>query len=101
MYQLRMYVTGHTEKTADTIEHVRQMLRDTLDILEDEQALEIIDILEAPQRALEDKVFATPTLVKVSPLPSRRIIGDLSDNQKVREALELVVREGILGTGQS
>ena len=94
MYLLRLYVTGHTEKTANTIEQVRQMLRDTLKLLEDGEDLEVIDILEAPQRAIEDKVFATPTLVKVSPQPSRRIIGDLNDNQKVRQALELVTKEG-------
>ena len=91
MYVLKMYVTGHTGKTADIIEQVRQMLRDSLEILEDEQDLEIINILESPHRAIEDKVYATPTLVKVSPLPTRRIIGDLSDNQKVREVLELVI----------
>ena len=94
MYLLRLYVTGHTEKTANTIEQVRQMLRNTLKLLEDEQAIEVINILEDPQRAIEDKVFATPTLVKVSPQPSRRIIGDLSDNQKIRQALELVTKEG-------
>ncbi len=94
MYLLRLYVTGHTEKTANTIEQVRQTLRDTLKLLEDGEDLEVIDILEAPQRAIEDKVFATPTLVKVSPQPTRRIIGDLSDNQKIRQALELVTKEG-------
>ena len=93
MYLLKMYVTGHTQKMANTIEQVRQMLRDTLDLLEDEQTIEIIDVLETPQRAIEDKVFATPTLVKVSPQPSRRIVGDLSNSQKVSDALDLLMKE--------
>ena len=91
MYLLRMYVTGYTEKTSKTIEQVRQMLGQVLGVWEDEHDLEIINVLEAPQKAIEDKVFATPTLVKVCPQPSRRIIGDLSDSQKVKAALELAI----------
>ena len=99
MYTFRLYVTGHTEMTVTTIKQVQQMLRDTLDVREDEQELEIINILETPQRAIEDKVFATPTLIKVSPPPPRRIIGDLSDKRKVTIALELVTSAGIVDLG--
>ena len=93
MYLLSMYVTGHTEKTSKTIEQVRQLLGQVLGVGEDEHDLEIINVLKAPQKATEDKVFVTPTLVKVCPQPSRRIIGDLSDSQKVKDALELLTTE--------
>ena len=88
MYTFRLYVTGHTEMTVTTIKQVQQMLRDTLDVREDEQELEIINILETPQRAIEDKVFATPTLIKVSPPPPRRIIGDLRDCHEIISSIE-------------
>ena len=97
MYTFKLYVTGHTEMTANIIEQVRQMLRDSLDVSQDEPNLEIINILQTPQRAIEDKVFATPTLVKVSPPPPRRIIGDLSDKRKVTAALDLPISAGNSG----
>ena len=100
MYTFRLYVTGQSATTVNTIKQVQQMLRDQLVSGEDEQELEVINILETPQRAIEDKVFATPTLVKLSPPPSRRIIGDLSDKQKVTVALELATSEGNSGPGQ-
>ena len=97
MYTFRLYVTGHTAITVNTIKQVRQMLGNMLDVSEGEQDLEIINVLETPQRAIEDKVFATPTLVRVSPPPPRRIIGDLSDMRKVTVALELPTTERSLG----
>ena len=51
----------------------------------------IIDVLERPQLAEEDKILATPTLIRESPTPPRRIIGDLSDPEKVILSLDLSV----------
>ena len=51
--------------------------------------IEIVDVLEDPQRAIADDILATPTLVKVSPLPVRKIIGNLSEKTKVLHSLEL------------
>jgi circadian clock protein KaiB len=51
--------------------------------------LEIIDVLEHPQRAEDDKILATPTLIKQLPPPLRRVIGDLSDKEKVLLGLEV------------
>ena len=57
--------------------------------LEGQYELEIIDVLENPQRAEEEKILATPTLIKQLPLPLRRVIGDLSDKEKVLLGLEV------------
>ena len=51
--------------------------------------LEIIDVLEHPEKAEQDKILATPTLIKQLPPPLRRVIGDLSDSEKVLLGLEL------------
>jgi circadian clock protein KaiB len=51
--------------------------------------LDVIDVLKNPQAASEDKILATPTLMKVSPEPAKRIIGDLSDRGRVMSGLDL------------
>ncbi|MDJ0524050.1 MAG: circadian clock protein KaiB, partial [Microcystis sp. M53600_WE12] len=66
-------------------------------ILEEEfqgvYALKVIDVLKNPQLAEEDKILATPTLAKVLPPPVRKIIGDLSDREKVLIGLDLLYEE--------
>jgi circadian clock protein KaiB len=56
-------------------------------------ALKVIDVLKSPQLAEEDKILATPTLAKVLPPPVRKIIGDLSDREKVLIGLDLLYEE--------
>jgi circadian clock protein KaiB len=56
--------------------------------------LAVIDVLEQPQAAEEEKILATPTLVKELPPPARRVIGDLSDTEKVFLGLDLVPAPG-------
>jgi circadian clock protein KaiB len=51
--------------------------------------LTIIDVLELPQQAEEDKILATPTLIKEAPAPVRRVVGDLSNEQSLLLALDL------------
>jgi circadian clock protein KaiB len=57
--------------------------------LDGQYQLEIIDVLEHPQLAEDDRVLATPTLIKQLPPPLRKVIGDLSDKEKVLLGLEL------------
>lgn len=54
-----------------------------------EYSLEVVDVVEQPELAERDRIFATPTLVRLSPLPVRKLIGDLSDRAKVLGSLEL------------
>ena len=56
-------------------------------------ALKVIDVLKNPQLAEEDKILATPTLAKILPPPVRKIIGDLSDREKVLIGLDLLYDE--------
>ena len=57
--------------------------------LPDNHQIEIVDLLQDPRRVLSDKIVATPTLIKVSPAPVQKIIGDLSEEAKVLLALGL------------
>ena len=72
-------------------------LKTLRDILENEfrgvYALKVIDVLKNPQLAEEDKILATPTLAKILPPPVRRIIGDLSDRERVLIGLDLLYDE--------
>ena len=86
MYEIRIYVSGQTQKSAKIIENLRKFLDSEL---KDQYSLDIIDVLQKPELAERDKVLATPTVAKVSPLPLRRIVGDLSDKEKVLAGLNL------------
>jgi circadian clock protein KaiB len=89
-YVLKLYVAGSTPNSV-------RALRTLKNILEEEfkgvYALKVIDVLKNPQLAEEDKILATPTLSKVLPLPVRKIIGDLSDREKVLIGLDLLYEE--------
>ncbi len=85
-YILRLYITGQTPKSERAIENLRRICEDELD---GQYQMVIIDVLERPQLAEDEKILATPTLIKELPPPLRRIIGDLSDTEKVLLGLEL------------
>lgn len=89
-YVLKLYVAGNTPNSI-------RVLKTLNNILEGEfkgvYALKVIDVLKNPQLAEEDKILATPTLAKILPLPVRKIIGDLSDREKVLIGLDLLYEE--------
>ncbi|HEX5972484.1 MAG TPA: circadian clock protein KaiB [Gemmatimonadaceae bacterium] len=85
-YLLKLYVTGTSSRTAQAIENLRRICDQEL---EGRYELEIVDVLEQPQAAEDDRILATPTLIKQLPPPLRRVIGDLSDREKVLLGLEL------------
>lgn len=89
-YVLKLYIAGNTPNSAKALKTLK-------DILEQEfkgvYALKVIDVLKNPQLAEEDKISATPTLTKVLPPPVRKIIGDLSDREKVLIGLDLLYEE--------
>lgn len=96
-YVLRLYVTGKTPKADVAIANLRRICEEELN---HEYELQIIDVLEQPQAAEDDKIMATPTLIKRLPPPLRRVIGDLSDKHKVLLGLE-VRPEGSTPTADS
>ncbi len=87
-YVLKLYVTGMTPKTDRHIASLQQICEKELD----EYDLEIVDILKQPQLAEGDRILATPTLIKQLPEPVRRVIGNLSDTEKVLVGLDLISR---------
>ena len=89
---ISLYVSGHTASSQRALVNLRRICDNRID---GECDIRVIDVLENPRQAEEMRILATPTLVRESPLPARRVIGDLSDMEKVFEALELhEVRSG-------
>jgi circadian clock protein KaiB len=85
-YLLKLYVTGASPRTQLAIQNLKQICEQELS---SKYELEIIDVLEKPELAEDAKILATPTLIKQLPPPLRRVIGDLSDKEKVLLGLEL------------
>jgi len=83
---LKLYVTGQTPRSQQAIDNLRGILEGEL---AGRYELEIIDVLEKPQLAEDEKILATPTLIKELPPPLRRVIGDLSDRDQVLLGLDL------------
>lgn len=83
-FQLRLYVTGSTARSARAISNMRTICDEHLSGRCD---LEVIDIYQNPEASVEQQIVAAPTLVKLLPMPIRRVIGDLSDAAKVLAAL--------------
>jgi len=87
-YILKLYITGQTPNSVRALENLKGICKRELQAGQYE--LHIIDILKEPQLAEDDKIIATPTLVKKLPPPLRKIIGDLSDKEKVLLGLDLI-----------
>jgi circadian clock protein KaiB len=85
-YLLKLYVTGKTPRAEQAIANLQRICAEELD---GRYELEIVDVLEHPQLAEDEKILATPTLVKQLPPPLRRVIGDLSDKEKVLLGLDV------------
>ena len=86
-YTLRLFVAGTTANSLRAIENLRRICNAHLAGQVD---LEIIDIYQQPELAGQHQIVAAPTLVKLLPPPLRRIIGDLSEEQRVLKGLELL-----------
>lgn len=85
-FLLRLYVTGKTPRAEQAIANLRRICEEEL---KGQYELQIIDVLEHPQLADDEKILATPTLIKRLPPPLRRVIGDLSDKEKVLLGLDV------------
>jgi len=85
-YLLRLYVTGTTGKSMRAIQNVRRICEEHLQDLYD---LEVVDIYKNLPLARGDQIIAAPTLIKRIPEPLRRLIGDMSDEQRVLVGLDI------------
>lgn len=89
-FTLKLYVAGQTARTRQAIRNIQEICEKSLGGLYD---LVVIDVLERPQLAENERILATPTLVKELPPPLRRVVGDLSDRERVLIGLDLAVDE--------
>ncbi len=83
---LKLYVTGQTVRSKRAITNLRRICEGEL---KGEYELIVIDVLERPQLAEDERVLATPTIIRELPTPIRRIIGDLTDTEQVLLGLDL------------
>lgn len=88
-FRLRLYVAGEAQNSALAVANLTALIRARL---KDRCSIEIVDVFQEPKRALADSVFMTPTLIKLAPAPSSRIVGTLSLAQPLLQALGLEPR---------
>ena len=89
VFKFRLYVAGDAQNSVDAIANLTAICRKHLPGRYD---IEVMDVFLQPERALTDGIFMTPTLVKLAPAPLRRIIGNLSQTDRVLRAIGLEVR---------
>ncbi len=85
-WDLCLYVTDRSPKCLRAIENLRRVCEDHL---AGHYTIEIVDLLENPRRAADDQILAVPTVVRRLPTPIRRLVGDLSDSDRLLVGLEL------------
>ena len=85
-YELRLYVAGKTPKSVAALSNLKKYCEEHL---QGQYSIEVIDLLLHPQLAEGDQILAVPTLVKKVPEPVRKIIGDLSNKEKVLVGLDI------------
>ena len=83
-YVLRLFITGHTQKSMRAVRNITDLCERHLHGSYD---LEVIDVYKQPELAVEHQLVAAPTLFKILPLPPRRMIGDMSDTGRVLAGL--------------
>lgn len=86
-YCLRLYIAGGTSRSMSALQRLKEICET---YLQGRYELEVIDVYQTSPTVLTDNVVAIPTLIKQLPLPLRRVIGDLSDTEKVLLGLDLV-----------
>ena len=91
VYHLRLYLAGQSPKSVRAVENLRRVCEEHLP---GRYTIELVDLLENPQLAKGDEIIAVPTLVRKLPPPLRRIIGDLSNTEKVLVGLQLRPQKG-------
>ena len=91
LWQLRLYVAGQTPKSVAAFSNLKQICETHLS---GRYVIEIIDLVEQPQLSKGDQILAIPTLVRKLPQPVRKIIGDLSDVNRVLVGLDLRPADG-------
>lgn len=87
---LRLYIAGMTPRSAKALENLKKICEEEVP---GQYSIEVVDLLKNPQLAEGDQILAIPTLVRKLPEPVRKIIGDLSNKEKVLVGLNMVSME--------
>jgi circadian clock protein KaiB len=87
IWELKLYIAGETLKSQTALKNLKKYCEEHL---AGKYKIEVIDLLKTPQLAEGDQIFAVPTLVKKVPEPIRKIIGDLSNEEKVLVGLNII-----------
>lgn len=85
LWELRLYIAGLTPNALAALENLKQICEEHMG----DYRLEVVDLLKKPQLAAGDQIFAVPTLVRRLPQPVKKIIGDLSNKERVVVGLDL------------
>ena len=86
-YDLALYILDHTPLSKRAMSNLKKLIEDSK--VDEKFNVEIIDISDKPELAEQEKIMATPVLIKNLPEPAQRLIGDLSDNEKVLLSLDI------------
>jgi circadian clock protein KaiB len=86
-WELRLYIAGKTPKSVSALNNLKRYCEEHM---QGRYKIEVIDLLLHPQLAEGDQIFAVPTLVRKVPVPIRKIIGDLSNEEKVLVGLNII-----------
>jgi len=89
--ELRLYVSGRTSKSLHAISNLRAICREHL---HNRYRIEVIDLSENPSLAMDYQIIVTPTLIRTLPVSMRKIVGDLSDTERVLVGLEIQTVDG-------
>jgi len=85
-FKLRLFVTGSTPRSQQAIQNIRHICEE---YLTGQYELEVIDVSQYPEQARKYQILAVPTLLKELPSPLRKVVGDLSEKEKVLEGLNI------------
>ncbi|NOZ21760.1 MAG: circadian clock protein KaiB [Planctomycetes bacterium] len=97
MYHFRLYVVGQHPRSVEASAQIRRLLDKRL---KNNYALEVVDLLKRPQMGRDDRILATPTLIKLSPPPVRRVVGDFRNTENLPHLLGLTSEDGNSGKTQ-
>jgi len=89
-YKFRLYISGLSPNSVQAVANLNALCREHL---AGRHEIEIVDVLKDPKRALSDSVLLTPTLVKLSPAPERKMVGALSSKEAVLDMLGLSIQQ--------
>ena len=88
---LQLYITGATHHSMNAVQNIKKICEEHL---KGDYELDIVDVYQQPSLAKEKQIIAAPTLIKLQPLPFRRIVGDMSDTEKILSVLDITKAAG-------